>query len=60
MAELSKEDKEALYGPNWREIDARIEADAAKRREKWKRFIPVAVAVIAAGSLLIVAAEAFF
>ena len=60
MAELSREDKQVLYGPNWREIDAKIEADAARKREQWKRFIPAAVAVIAAGSLLIVAAEAFF
>lgn len=60
MADLSREDKEALYGPHWREIDAKIQADAARKREQWKRYIPAAVAVVAAGSLLIVAAEAFF
>jgi hypothetical protein len=60
MAQLSQEDKKVLYGPNWREIDAQIEAEAARKREQRKRFIPVVVAVIAAGSLLIVAAEAFF
>jgi hypothetical protein len=60
MAQLSKKDKEVLYGPNWREIDAQIEAEAARKREQWKRFTPVVVAVIAAGLVLVAAAEAFF
>jgi hypothetical protein len=60
MADLSNEDKQALYGPNWRETAAEIDNDAAIRRERRKRFIPIAVAIIAAGGFLIVAAEAFF
>ncbi|MBX9761293.1 MAG: hypothetical protein K2Y29_21120 [Beijerinckiaceae bacterium] len=60
MADLSEADKKALYGPNWRTIDAQIQADSARSRGKWRLLMPVAVAAIAVVSLLVVAAEAFF
>jgi hypothetical protein len=60
MADLSDDDKRALFGPNWREIDAQLEAESARKREKWKRLVPFALALAGAVSVYVIAAEAFF
>ncbi len=60
MAELSDDDKRALMGPNYREICAQIDAESASKREKWKRLLPFGLALVAAISVFVIAAEAFF
>lgn len=60
MAELSEHDKRSLLGPDYKEVSAQIDAESAKTREKWKRLVPFALALIGAISIYVIAAEAFF
>jgi len=60
MADLSEEDKKAFFGENYKEFDARIQAESQKSREKWKKLLPFALALVGAVGVYVIAAEAFF